>query len=62
MRSCDMRDARSRMCFNVVHERRCGSGTLMVAAWCFYRVLLVMGSVGSGSRLMRGWRGEVDDE
>ena len=67
MRSCDMRDARSRMCFDDACERRSGRCTLMVAAWCFCRVLfcrvlLAMGSVGPGSRFMRGWRGEMDYE
>ena len=60
-----MRDASSRMCFDDVCERqsgRCGSGTLMVAAWCFHRVLLAVGYVESGRRFMRGWRGGIDDE
>ena len=43
MRSCDMRDARSRMCSDDACERRSGRCTLMVAAWCFCR-----GAVGDG--------------
>jgi len=58
MRSCDMRDARSRMCSDDACERRSGRCTLMAATWCFCRVLLATGSVGPGSRFMRGWRGE----
>jgi len=59
MRLCDMRDARSRICFDDVCERRC---TQMVAAWCFCRGLLVMGSVGLDGGFVWGWRGGVDDE